>query len=246
MSQLWVYLESLRESELVTLSSDEGRHVAARRLRPGDSVVAFDGAGHSAVARIETLGRRAVEVRIERVASHAAPAARWVLATAIPKGERLATMLPMLVQLGVPIWQPLVLEDSAVRDLETRSPRIQRILIESAKLARRPWLLEVREPCGLDDLLAKSTSADGLCFGDREGQEIGIPPGAQLVVIGPEAGFSADELRRLRSAGGRSCALGAHNMRIETAAVAAAAARYVAVGVTEGGAAGKGREDRDG
>jgi len=237
VSQLWVFLESLRESELVTLSSDEGRHVVARRLRPGDSVVAFDGAGHTAAARIESLGRRAVEIRIEQVDSLAAPTSRWVLATAIPKGERLATMLPMLVQLGVPIWQPLVLEDSAVRDLDARSARIQRILVESAKLARRPWLLEVREPCRLDELLAKSAPEEGICFGDRDGERVGIPHGAQLVVIGPEAGLSIDEVRRLRSAGGRSCSFGMHNMRIETAAVAAAVAWYVAEG--------KGREDRD-
>ncbi len=238
MSQFWVFLESLGDADVATLDADEARHVAARRLRPGDPAVAFDGRGGTAVGRIESIGKRAVQLRLERRESVPRPADRWILATAIPKGERLATMLPMLVQLGVPVWQPLVLEDSAVRALDVHSPRLRRILVESAKLARWPWLLEVREPCGLEALLAQPEAAAGLCFGDRAGEAAGIPPGTACVVIGPEAGLTAAEIRRLRAAGGGARALGSHNMRIETAAVAAAAARFAA------GA--PGREPRDG
>ena len=232
MNPLWVFLESLLESETVALPSEESRHVAARRLRPGDAVVAFDGAGHTAAARIESIGKRDVEIRIERIESRPAPADSWVLATAIPKAERLATMLPMLVQLGVPEWQPLVLEDSVVRGLDVRSARMRRILIESAKLARRPWLLEIRDPCDLGELLAAMDPAAWICFGDREGAEIGVRPGTSLVAIGPEAGFTVEEVRSLRSAGGVPCSFGLNNMRIETAAVAAAVARFVAEGNT--------------
>lgn len=228
MSQLWVYVETLGDADGVTLSADEARHVAARRLRAGDAVVAFDGRGSTAAARIESIGKRAALIRIDRVERAAEPTESWILATAIPKGDRLATMLSMLIQLGVPVWQPLVLEDSAVRDLDVRAPRLQRILVEGAKLARRAWLLEAREPCGLDALLAGTPAGGGLCFGDREGARVGIPSGASVVVIGPEAGLTAGEVARLRAAGGLACALGAHNMRIETAAAAAAAARFVA------------------
>lgn len=228
MSNLWVWVESLAESAVVSLSPDESRHVAARRLRSEDSVVAFDGAGCMGTARIESIGKRAVELRIDAIERVPAPTDSWVLATAIPKGERLAGMLPMLVQLGVPVWQPLVLEDSAVRDLDVDSARVQRILVESAKVARRPWLLEVRRPIGLDALLDAAEAAGGVCFGDREGASIGIASDTSVIAIGPEAGFSAAELRRLHAAGGRPCRLSPHNMRIETAAVAAAAARFAA------------------
>lgn len=238
MSQPWVFLESLDDAGVVTLSSEEARHVVARRLRTGDPVVAFDGRGHTAAACIEAIGKRTIELRIDPPEQAPEPTDPWILATAIPKGERLATMLPMLVQLGVPVWQPLVLDESAVRELDVRSPRLRRILVESAKLARRPWLIEVREPCGLDVLIASRGTAAGLCFGDREGEVIGIPPGAAVVVIGPEAGLTPEEIRRLRSIGGLASALGSHNMRIETAAVAAAAARFVARE--------KGRSARDG
>lgn len=231
MSLLWIFLESLSGPEVVTLEPDEARHVAARRLRAGDPIVAFDGAGRTAAARIETLARRTIEIRIDRVAETPEPDDRWILATAIPKGERLATMWQMLVQLGVPVWQPIVFADSAVRELDVRSPRLRRILIESAKLARRPWLMEVAAPCRLDALLASPdlrAGGEAICYGDREGEQVGIPPGAPLVVIGPEAGLCADEIAELKAVGARACTLGMHNLRIETAAVAAAAARFAA------------------
>jgi len=228
VSQLWVWVESLLEVGSVALSADESRHVAARRLRAGDPLVAFDGRGRTAAAVVESVGRRGVEVRIERVELAPVVVDRWILATAIPKADRLATMLPMLTQLGVPIWQPLVLEDSAVRELEVASPRMQRILIESAKLARRPWLLEVRAACPLDALLVAAGPTPAIAYGDREGEQVGVVADAAIVAIGPEAGFSMDELRSLRSAGARGCRFGPHNLRIETAAAAAAVARFVA------------------
>ncbi|MBY0399832.1 16S rRNA (uracil(1498)-N(3))-methyltransferase [Myxococcota bacterium] len=229
MSTLWVHVESLvsprAAGELVSLSGEETRHVAARRLRAGDPLVAFDGAGRTAEARIESIGRRAVELTIESVVLAPKPAAGWVLATSIPKGERLAVMLPMLTQLAATVWQPLVLEESVVRELDVESPRLRRILVESAKLARRPWLLEIRPPCSLAELLDAWAGAGRVDFGDREGERSGVPADSAVFAIGPEAGFTAFELERLRTAGGRACRFGPHNLRIETAAVAAAALR---------------------
>ncbi|MFO0689208.1 MAG: RsmE family RNA methyltransferase [Myxococcota bacterium] len=234
MSALWVHVESLAGAvavgDVVPLSGEETRHVAARRLRVGDRLVAFDGAGRMADVRIEAIGRRAVEVCVEAIRETPRPEAAWVLATAIPKGERLSTMLPMLTQLAVAVWQPLVLEESVVRELDVDSPRLRRILVESAKLARRPWLLEIRRPCSLAELLERSAGAGGIEFGDREGERCGLSAGAALCVIGPEAGLTADEIRRLRAVGGRGCTFGPWNMRIETAAVAAAAVRSAATG----------------
>ncbi|MEZ4333412.1 MAG: RsmE family RNA methyltransferase [Myxococcota bacterium] len=225
MSELWVFVESFERAERIVLSGDEGRHVAARRLRPGDPLVAFDGAGHTGLARIESADRRGVAIRVETLEEVTPPADVWRLATAIPKGERLAILLPMLTQLAVPVWQPLVLEDSAVRSLDVESARMRRILVESAKLARRPWLLEVRPPCDLATLLGAVGRAERVCFGDRAGERTGVPSDAATVVIGPEAGFSAAELAALRQVGATAVTLGPHNMRIETAAVAAAATR---------------------
>lgn len=228
MSELWVFADALRAGASVALSADESRHVAARRLRSGDRVVAFDGAGSTAQARIAAVGRRGVELDLIEVDFTPRPDEDFLLATAIPKAERLATMLPSLTQLGVGCWQPLALEDSVVRTLDGESARIRRILVESAKVARRPWLLELRPVTDLETVLHAFVSRPLVCFGDREGDERGIPAAASLVAVGPEAGFSESERRRLVQAGARACSLSPFNLRIETAAVAAAATRWAA------------------
>jgi 16S rRNA (uracil1498-N3)-methyltransferase len=222
VSVLWVHVEDLSGPGPIALAPDEARHVGARRLRKGGELVVFDGAGRHARARVEALGRRSTVVIAEAVESAPQPVADGVLATAIPKGDRLSTLLQMLTQLGVVVWQPLVLDESVVRKLDPASSRLDRILLESCKVARRPWRLEVRAPCRLDDVLAERPEGASVCFGDREGGPAPSTAAPAVMVIGPEAGLSESERRALRASDAQPVSLGPYNMRIETAAAAAA------------------------
>jgi 16S rRNA (uracil1498-N3)-methyltransferase len=228
VSRPWVFVEELERAGSIALVPDEARHVAARRLRVGDSLVVFDGRGQTALARIESLAKSSVVVVVDSIMQAERPDSAFVLASAIPKGDRLSTMLQMLTQLGLGSWQPLVLEDSAVRKLDPKSKRLVRILIESCKVSRRPWMLDVREPCSLEDALAGGSSEAAIYFGDREGDAVGSIAPTGIVLIGPEAGFSESERVVLRALGAQPRSFGAHNLRIETAAVAATVALHLA------------------
>jgi 16S rRNA (uracil1498-N3)-methyltransferase len=228
VSEPWVWLEELSSSGSITLMPDEARHVAARRLRVGDSLAVFDGHGHRAAARIESLGKNSTVVAVDSIEEVARPGSEFILASAIPKGDRLSSMLQMLSQLGLESWQPLVLEDSAIRKLDPKSKRLVRILVESCKVAKRPWLLDVREPCSLEEALSGRPFRSPIYFGDREGGASGFEASAGLVLIGPEAGFSESERKLLRGVDAQARSFGTHNLRIETAAVAAAVALHFA------------------
>lgn len=234
MSVFWAHTDAPIEPGPLTLSGDEARHLAARRLRPGDALIVFDGRGATATARLEQAGKREARVLIEAVEHSARPPELPVLASAIPKGDRLSTLLQMLTQLGAVVWQPLVLEHSVVRTLDPERTRIRRLLIESAKLARRPFVLSVRPPVGLEAALAAAPSGS-IRFGDRAGETMRLDESVGAVLIGPEAGFSEAEFRLLEVRGARSVALAAHNLRIETAVVAAAAGVFAARGSGRGG-----------
>ncbi len=112
MSEPWVWMEELVRVGSIPLSSDEARHLAARRLKVDDSLVVFDGRGHMAEARIESLGKHSSVVAVDSITETARPDSAFVFASVIPKGDRLSTMLQMLPQLGLDSWQPLVLEDA--------------------------------------------------------------------------------------------------------------------------------------
>lgn len=234
MSVFWAFSEQdLAVGECV-LSGDESRHLGARRLRPGDPLVVFDGRGGMGDARLVEATKRAARVEIASVEHVPASSEGPVIASAAPKGDRLSTMLQMLSQLGVRVWQPLVLEHSVVRRVDPEAARLRRILVESAKLARRPWLLEIRPPLGLDALLAAPRQGTA-CFGDREGATGALPAECALVVIGPEAGFSEGEREALVRDDVRPAAFAPHNLRIETAAIAAAASAFAGRGESRGG-----------
>lgn len=232
MSPLWVLVEDLAEPGRRSLAPDEVRHVVSRRLREGDELVVFDAQGGTASARIVSLSRREIEVEVARVERVAAPGSGFSLATAIPKGDRLSSLLQMWTQLGLECWQPLVLEESAVRKLDPESARIQRILIEACKVARRPWSMQILPPRRLDEAIAQTDPGTSLYFGDREGRAHLSGTGPARVFIGPEAGFSDLERRRLEEAGASAISFGDYNLRIETAAVAA----MVAFNLGEGAA----------
>lgn len=230
MSPLWVWVEDLAASAsasggVITLSSDEARHVSTRRLRVGETLVAFDGEGRTAQATVSGLARRAVTIEVEAVELAPAPDSALVLATAIPKGDRLSTMLQMCTQLGLEVWQPLVLEDSAIRTLDVEATRLRRVLIEGCKVARRPWAMRVLAPRTLADAIERCEAGATLLFGDQAGSAMRLDAGQPAwLFIGPEAGFSEAERATLRSVGARGVSLGQYNLRIETAAVAAMAA----------------------
>lgn len=241
MSVPWVHLEGGLPGRAATgpveVEGDELRHLAARRVRAGDRVVVFDAAGTLAPARVESLRKRAARLEVGALRRVPPPTTDFVLASAIPKAERLSTLLQMLTQLGVGIWQPLVLADSAVRRLDPGARRLQRILVESCKVARRAWALEVRAPIELDAALARLAAGDGegIFFGDRAGEATGLPAGARALLIGPEAGFAAEERRALERVGARPRSFSPYNLRIETAAIAGAVAWRMAVGAGDEG-----------
>lgn len=241
MSEFWAYADLLPDEGPLALSPEESRHVSARRLRVGDALVAFDGRGKLGKARLESASKREAVVCVEEIREQPRGDAGFILASAIPKGDRLSSMLPMLSQLGLQTWQPLVLEESVAMRLDPSAPRLRRILIESAKVARRPWLLAVEVPCSLADAIARHGERGPIRFGDREGAPAGRSGDAGLMAIGPEAGFSAAEHALLRSSGAEAICLAPYNLRIETAAVAAAAVHVISEPHEAPGQVGSGR-----
>ena len=120
MSVFWAFSEAGVAVGECVLSGDESRHLGARRLRPGDPMVVFDGRGGMGEARLVEATKRAARVEIASVEHVPAPSEGPVIASAAPKGDRLSMMLQMLSQLGARVWQPIVLEHSVVRRVVRR------------------------------------------------------------------------------------------------------------------------------
>lgn len=204
----------------VVLTGAEAHHGrSVLRLAPGDRVRLFDGAGRHAVATVTAVDKRALHCALAEVAS-VAPGAmqRLRILVAAPKGPRFEDMVRPLTELGVGEIGPLRCARS-VR--EPRLDRARRIAVEASKQCRRVWLPAIG-PVVDFATLAKPEGRFILLDPDGVAVDPG-PPQETTLVIGPEGGFTADERAHLGSLGARPVRIARPVLRIETAAVAAAA-----------------------
>ncbi len=202
------------------LEGDEANHAArVKRVRPGETVALFDGLGlvaHAEVTRAEAGKRPVLEV-IPGPARRVAPTLpRVEVWCPPPKGDRLEQMIDQLSQAGVAAWRPL---RTARAEREAfRTDRLERAAVESAKQCGRAWLLTIGPWADLGEALAD----DRALLADAGGRPA-VPGGADAVLlVGPEGGWTPDELEQARAAGRSVVRFGPHAMRIETAALAGA------------------------
>lgn len=226
------YVPDFPSGGTLDLSASEARHaVTVLRLGAGDPLELFDGKGGCATARVVAVERRSV--RCEILSSSVDDAGRAVpltLCVALPKGDRSRWMVEKATELGVSRLVPLRSERSVVLPKQSTLERLERAIIEACKQCGRNRLMEIAEPCTLRDLLeGRSPTAPGpasVCWIAQPGAETAgntDGPSDQWVAVGPEGGFSDEELAAAQRAGWQPLGLGPHILRIETAALAAAA-----------------------
>ena len=212
-----------------TLAGDEARHLAkVLRAREGDEVVLFDGRGREWPARVVRIGRDTVDLDAGTAAVDAAPTGlRLTLAVALPKGERQKWMVEKLTELGVARLVPLETTRGVAEATEGARARLERGVIEACKQCGRNTLMEIAAGQTLEYVLSART-ADALRVIAHPGGgalDAAMPATATSVIalVGPEGGFTDDELAAAERAGVSRVSLGPHILRVETAAIALAA-----------------------
>jgi 16S rRNA (uracil1498-N3)-methyltransferase len=213
----------------VTFDAEETRHLArVLRLRPGAVVQTVDGRGHALVVRLTRIGARAAEGEVitREVRSSESPL-ELTLVQAIPKGEKLESIIRMATELGVRRIVPVISERTVVRvepaRRSTRLARWQRVAKEAAKQSGRPVIPDVQAPVALVAWLAEPRPP-GLCLclwerADTPAAAV-LPEGPierASLVVGPEGGFTDAEAHGLLSAGAIVAGLGPRILRTETA-----------------------------
>jgi 16S rRNA (uracil1498-N3)-methyltransferase len=215
--------EGFDRDSLITLAGKEAWHaVGVRRLDVGDSIRLIDGKGNVTQATVENLeGRKTAYLRVGEVAHIPPQKPNIILATAIAKGDRQSTLLDMATQLGISGWQPLLCRRSVSKPGKNSYQRWQRICLEACKQSGSAWLPELL-PAAKPEDVARAAIADGrevLLAHPDGGAIVGTGDMDKLLMVGPEGGFTDDEVKRMVAAGAKKVSLGQHILRIETAAV---------------------------
>lgn len=217
----------------VVLRGEEARHAArVCRCRAGDLIDATDGAGMFYRCRVAACSADAVEAEVlERMPEHGEGRTRLTLAVAPVKGERFDWLVEKAVEAGAARILPVVTERT-VREAGGRRERWQRVALAAMKQTKRARLTEVAEARPFSEALPALAKGVDLLLMAWEGagasadlsKAIPSSPVASVgVLVGPEGGFTEEEVAMARSLGARPFSLGLRRLRTETAGVLAVA-----------------------
>jgi 16S rRNA (uracil1498-N3)-methyltransferase len=207
----------------LTLPEDESHYLTrVCRARVGERVQATDGRGALASLRVLEVGRSAV-VEVESCERSRPARSAWVLAGA-PEGERGDWLVEKLAELGVTVFQPVDCERARWEKMKGRTDRWHRLAVAALRQSRRRFLLEVRAPRPLAEVMTEVPAAAGTWLADASGPAAAsvAPPrdGVAIGLIGPAAGLAEPE-RALAGRGGfQAISLSDSRLRAETAALA--------------------------
>jgi 16S rRNA (uracil1498-N3)-methyltransferase len=229
-----VYLDGpLAVGEDIALPTNTVHYlVDVLRLRSGSELRLFNGRNGEFCAFLASLGPGIARAKI--TAHHAIDRESPLAVTLVQGVSRSARMdytLQKSVELGVASIVPVFCERSAVRlDPERRRSRTdhwQRVVISACEQCGRNRPPRLTEPALFTDWLDSYTDGPALVLDSRADKRLAdlVPPVDGLtLVVGPEGGFSAKEVKMCQLAGFQPLALGPRILRTETAAVAALAA----------------------
>ena len=200
------------------------------RLRTGAQLEVFDGQGQQREARIVSSGRGQVTLALgEPVAPGAEPPVRVVVVCAFPRATRGDWLVEKATEIGVSQLIPRVATRSVLDPGDGRLARWRRIAIEAAEQCERSLvpLIGGDPPAAATHIVADPDAR--MTVRETVGA-LPRQPRAVVLHVGPEGGWSAHEIEEFRAAGALFVSLGPRLMRVETAAVVAAAQVLEATG----------------
>lgn len=213
--------------ENVTLPEQEGHHVSrVLRLHAGDPIIVFNGRGASWDAEIIDSGRRVIATITRSRPPLASSPARVTLAIGLLKGDAMDDVVRDATALGVAEIIPMVTAHAVVPKRargDEAIARWQRVAIASAKQCGQLTLPVITNVSTLADVLHRAISTKLLCVEPALGgaEVSAIASDAVLILIGPEGGWSEDELAASRTAGCYAITLGPLTLRAELAPIVA-------------------------
>lgn len=230
----------------LSLSTNDRHHLGrVLRLETGDRIVVVGSDAREAEATLTQVGPACVCADVDTPVERPTRP-RVSLAVGMARRERMEFAIQKVTELGVVEILPVQTVRSVVRLDEDRAARRgqrwRRIAEEAAKQSQRADVPLVRDPVGLDDLIAQLGRFELVLVPWEEATSTGLGIGAALdaadaqpdtnvlVVVGPEGGLEEAEVAALQAAGGVVVTLGDTVLRTETASVVAVALAMYGLG----------------
>ncbi|MGI5921056.1 MAG: 16S rRNA (uracil(1498)-N(3))-methyltransferase [Syntrophomonadaceae bacterium] len=221
---------------LVSIDEEQAHHLEkVLRLKTGDQVVAFDGTGNEYTLTLRGRVNGILMGAINNTRCIADTSVNLALVQGIAKGDKMDTIVQKAVEIGVSTIYPVSTQYSVVKldqvKAQKKVSRWQTIAREACKQCRRNRVPEIKPVMSLQSSYAYMQNSLAVMLYEQEKdnrlkhilksnwdntkQEL-------FLLIGPEGGFSADEVNEARAKGILTASLGRRILRTETASLVAA------------------------
>ncbi|WNR46367.1 16S rRNA (uracil(1498)-N(3))-methyltransferase [Paenibacillus roseipurpureus] len=227
------------DTNTVTIEGDDAHHLGrVMRAEVGDEVICSNGVDREVLVRITQLDKGIVTADIvEELAMDAEASVSVWIAQSLPKGDKMELIIQKGTEIGATRFLPFLSERTIVqydaKKEAKRTERWQKIAKEAAEQAHRNRVPQIEAVYTWKQLLQRAKEADvaWICYEKEDGQQLKpaiqaalaagqLGPGKQVVIaVGPEGGFTEQEIKQAEEAGFRSVSLGNRILRTETAAM---------------------------
>ncbi len=231
MPRFFVRREQI-DDKLVRILGEDAHHISrSLRMAAGETVTVCDMQGYEYVCRLTEFHEGEVRAEIESVrASENEPPCYIKLFQALPKGDKMDTVIQKAVECGVGRVIPFESERCVVKlkneGEDKKTQRRNRIAEEAAKQCGRSVIPEVARTVSFERMLEEAGDSELVLFcyeGDgtlplgRILSSLESLPKSISVIVGSEGGFSVSEAERCKALGMTMTGLGKRILRTETA-----------------------------
>jgi 16S rRNA (uracil1498-N3)-methyltransferase len=215
-------------ADAFALNENSSRHIVqVLRMQAGAELRLTDGKGLSVTASIVEANKKKCLVQISARQKQEAPARRVQIALSLLKNTaRFEWFLEKATEIGVSEIIPL--KCAHTEKQQFRMERMQGILESALIQSQQVWMPVIQEPQEFSAWLGGAAAAQKFIAHCDTGNKqklsglVNTDLDSQLILIGPEGDFSAEEIKKALENHFIAVELGDHRLRSETAAVAAA------------------------
>lgn len=217
------------------ISGDDHKHLSrVLRLREGDSVLVNDLKGTDYLGVIEQIDKHATKIELkDKMLENNESSVNITLYQGMPKAGKMDLIVQKSTELGVSRIVPVLTERVVVKNSAEfkKLDRLKRIAVEAAKQSKRSVIPVIEEPISFQDMLNDMKKSQILIVPYENQENYGFTTLkkelAEIkscgILIGPEGGFTDEEVRILEDRGAKIVTLGKRILRTETAGFTAIA-----------------------
>jgi len=247
MNRFFVSKDSFR-GDKVLLGKDQAHQIhSVLRLRPADQIIVLDNAGWEyEVSLAKVTHEQIVGEILQKRAAAGEPQTQITLYQSLLTRDKFEFVLQKCTEVGVSRFVPVITQRTLIRDTTIKPEKLarwQRIITEAAEQSGRGRIPDLLPPVTFEEVLPNLRDFERCLIAcEKQGESIRAVlrvgnkniPGTIAILIGPEGGFTEQEVELAKKNGAIPITLGPRILRTEIAAVVAAAVILYELGQMEG------------